>query len=100
MLCRCRVGSSARTSMRRITCSISGIQHVGHRADQLQRNVHRSQNRIESYHQLRSAIAQVGGVAPHPPERALHLPIFFVLARSRGFEGYVNRKSFKINPSA
>ena len=23
-----------------------------------------------------------------------------VLARSRGFEGYVNRKSFKINPSA
>ena len=28
---------------------------------QLQRNVHRSQNRIESYHQLRSAIAQVGG---------------------------------------
>jgi len=24
-------------------------------------NVHRSQNRIESYHQLRSAIAQVGG---------------------------------------
>ena len=28
---------------------------------QLQRSVHRSQNRIESYHQLRSAIAQVGG---------------------------------------
>ena len=27
----------------------------------LQRTVHRSQNRIESYHQLRSAIAQVGG---------------------------------------
>ncbi len=27
----------------------------------MQRNVHRSQNRIESYHQLRSAIAQVGG---------------------------------------
>ncbi|MCP4300154.1 MAG: Tn3 family transposase [Gammaproteobacteria bacterium] len=31
------------------------------RDPQLQRNVHRSQNRIESYHQLRSAIAQVGG---------------------------------------
>ncbi|MFZ0254492.1 MAG: Tn3 family transposase, partial [Gammaproteobacteria bacterium] len=31
------------------------------RNPQLQRNVHRSQNRIESYHQLRSAIAQVGG---------------------------------------
>ena len=27
----------------------------------LQRNTHRSQNRIESYHQLRAAIAQVGG---------------------------------------
>ena len=31
------------------------------RDPQLQRNVHRSQNRNESYHQLRSAIAQVGG---------------------------------------
>jgi TnpA family transposase len=31
------------------------------RDPQLQRYVHRSQNRIESYHQLRSAIAQVGG---------------------------------------
>ena len=31
------------------------------RNPQLQRNVHRSQNRIESYHQLRSTIAQVGG---------------------------------------
>lgn len=28
---------------------------------QLQRDVHRSQNRIEAYHQLRSALAQVGG---------------------------------------
>ncbi len=27
----------------------------------MQRTVHRSQNRIESYHQLRAAIAQVGG---------------------------------------
>jgi TnpA family transposase len=31
------------------------------RDPKLQRNVRRSQNRIESYHQLRSAIAQVGG---------------------------------------
>ena len=31
------------------------------RNPQLQRDVQRSQNRIESYHQLRSAIAQVGG---------------------------------------
>jgi Tn3 transposase DDE domain len=56
------------------------------RNPQLERNVHRSQNRIESYHQLRSAIAPVGGkkeltgrtdigsVAAHPSERALHSP--------------------------
>ncbi len=31
------------------------------RDPQLQRNIHRSQNRIESYHQLRSVIAQIGG---------------------------------------
>ena len=31
------------------------------RDPKLQRNVHRSQNRIESYHQLRAAIAQVAG---------------------------------------
>jgi len=31
------------------------------RDPQLERNVHRSQNRIESYHQLRSTIAQLGG---------------------------------------
>jgi TnpA family transposase len=31
------------------------------RDPQLQRNVHRSQNRIESYHQLRGAISQVAG---------------------------------------
>jgi hypothetical protein len=31
------------------------------RDPQLQRNVHRSQNRIEAYHQLRSALAHVGG---------------------------------------
>ena len=31
------------------------------RDSQLQRNVHRSQNRIESYHQLRSVITKVSG---------------------------------------
>jgi TnpA family transposase len=31
------------------------------RDPKLQRDVHRSQNRIEAYHQLRAAIAQVGG---------------------------------------
>ena len=28
---------------------------------QLQRDVHKSQNRVEAYHQLRAAIAKVGG---------------------------------------
>ncbi|MBC7488646.1 MAG: hypothetical protein H7240_00025 [Glaciimonas sp.] len=31
------------------------------RDPQLKRNVHRSQNQIESYHQLRSVITQVSG---------------------------------------
>lgn len=31
------------------------------RDPQMERNVHRSQNRVESYHQLRAVIAQVGG---------------------------------------
>jgi hypothetical protein len=31
------------------------------RDPQLQRNVHRSQNRLEAYHQLRAALAQIGG---------------------------------------
>lgn len=35
--------------------------HAGTRDPQLQRNVHRSQNRIESYHQRRSVITQVSG---------------------------------------
>ena len=41
---------------------VRGIYTLDYIRDpQLQRAVHRSQNRIESYHQLRSAIAQVGG---------------------------------------
>ena len=43
----------------RLVRSIYTLRYL--RDPQLQRNVHRSQNRIESYHQLRSAIAQVGG---------------------------------------
>lgn len=43
----------------RLIRSIYTLRYL--RDPQLQRNVHRSQNRIESYHQLRSAIAQVGG---------------------------------------
>ena len=43
----------------RLIRSIYTLRYM--RDPQLQRNVHRSQNRVESYHQLRSAIAQVGG---------------------------------------
>ncbi len=43
----------------RLIRSIYTLRYL--RDPQLQRNVHRSQNRIESYHQLRSIIAQVGG---------------------------------------
>ncbi|MEB0134584.1 Tn3 family transposase [Actimicrobium sp. CCC2.4] len=43
----------------KIVRSIYTLRYL--RDPQLERNVHRSQNRIESYHQLRSAIAQVGG---------------------------------------
>ncbi len=41
---------------------IRGIDTLRYLRDpRLERTVHRSQNRIESYHQLRSAIVQVGG---------------------------------------
>ena len=41
---------------------IRSIYTLGYLRDpQLQRDVHRSENRIESYHQLRSTIAQVNG---------------------------------------
>src|SRR5207248_2224715 len=43
----------------RLVRSIYTLRYL--RDPKLQRNVHRSQNRLESYHQLRSAIAQVGG---------------------------------------
>jgi TnpA family transposase len=43
----------------RLVRSIYTLRYL--RDPKLQRDVHRSQNRIESYHQLRSAIAQVGG---------------------------------------
>ena len=39
--------------------SLYTLQYI--RSPKLQRDVHRSQNRIEAYHQLRSAIAQVAG---------------------------------------
>jgi hypothetical protein len=42
----------------RLVRSIYTLRYL--RDPQLEGNVHRSQNRIESYHQLRSAIAQVG----------------------------------------
>ncbi len=43
----------------RLVRSVYTLRYL--RDPQLQRNVHRSQNRLESYHQLRAAIAQVGG---------------------------------------
>jgi TnpA family transposase len=43
----------------RLVRGIYTLRYV--RDPKLQRNVHRSQNRIEAYHQLRSFIAQVGG---------------------------------------
>jgi TnpA family transposase len=43
----------------RLVRSIYTLRYL--RNPKLQRHVHRSQNRIESYHQLRAAIAQVGG---------------------------------------
>ncbi len=43
----------------RLMRSIYTLRYL--RDPQIERNVHRSQNRIESYHQLRAAIAKVGG---------------------------------------
>jgi Tn3 transposase DDE domain len=40
----------------RVTSTLNYFREV-----RLQRDVHRSQNRIEAYHQPRSAIAQFGG---------------------------------------
>lgn len=48
----------------RLVRSIYTLRYL--RNPKLQRHVHRSQNRIESYHQLRSAIAQVGGKKGSP----------------------------------
>jgi TnpA family transposase len=43
----------------RLIRSIYTLRYL--RDPQMQRNVHRSQNRIEAYHQLRSVLAQIGG---------------------------------------
>jgi len=48
---------------------------------QLQRDVHRSQNRLEAYHQLRSAIAQVGGRKQLPGRTDLDMAISNQCAR-------------------
>ena len=54
-----REGNGASRSVLPRRCAGGTLRYL--RDPQLQRNVHRSQNRIESYHQLRSAIARVGG---------------------------------------
>ncbi len=51
------------------------------RDPQLQRDVHRSQNRIESYHQLRSAIAQVSGKKELTGRTAIEIEISTQCAR-------------------
>lgn len=43
----------------RLIRSIYTLRYL--RDPRLQRNIHRSQNRIEAYHQLRSILAQIGG---------------------------------------
>ena len=43
----------------RLVRSIYTLKYL--RDPQLERNIRRSQNRVESYHQLRAAIAKVGG---------------------------------------
>ncbi len=43
----------------KLVCSIYTLRYL--RDPQIQRDVHRSQNRIESYHQLRAFIAQASG---------------------------------------
>lgn len=43
----------------RLVRSIYTLKYL--RDPQLERNIRRSQNRIESYHQLRAAVAKVGG---------------------------------------
>jgi TnpA family transposase len=50
---------ATRREHRLLIRSIYTLRYLGD--PQLQRNVHRSQNRIESYHQLRAVIAQVAG---------------------------------------
>ena len=46
------------------------------RDPQLERNVHRSQNRIESYHQLRTTIAQVGGKKEMTGRTDIEIPAY------------------------
>ncbi len=53
--------------------SVHTLRHL--RDPQLQRDVHRSENRIESYHQLRSTIAQVNGKKELTGRTDLDVPI-------------------------
>lgn len=61
-LCTLSLHHRTRTAVFEFDKLIRSIYTLRYLLDpQLQRNVHRSQNRIESYHQLRAAIAQVAG---------------------------------------
>lgn len=61
-LCTYSQGNPTRRAIFALDKLIRSIYTLRYLRDpQLERNVHRSQNRLESYHQLRSSIAQVGG---------------------------------------
>lgn len=61
-LCHLPPENSLRKSVFELDKLVRSIYTLEYMMDiQLQKNVHRSQNRIESYHQLRAAIARIGG---------------------------------------
>jgi TnpA family transposase len=61
-LCTYSYSNKTRKALFEFDKLVRSIYTLKYTMDQkLQRDVHRSQNRLEAYHQLRSAIAQVGG---------------------------------------
>ena len=61
-LCTYSVSNKTRKALFEFDKLVRSIYTLKYAMDyKLQRDVHRSQNRLESYHQLRSAISQVGG---------------------------------------
>lgn len=79
ILCTYTVPNPTRRAIFEFDKLVHGIYTLRSLRDpQMERNVHRSQNHIESYHQLRSTVAQVGGKKelPLPSDRTVYsLPI-------------------------